>query len=400
MNMRYKLWTACMLLMLFILSGCSQESGVKSDTVVSKIQESTAPAKDPAAELEQTPEPTSAATLEPSATSAPKPVVTVSPTAEPEKVTLAFAGDILLADDAMPMKTYRQRGKGISGIFSDELIKEMREADIMMLNNEFAFSKRGKAAADKSYTFRAKPEDVSIFNDMGVDIVSLANNHALDFGTDALLDTFDTLKEAGIDYGGAGADYERASEIIYKKVGDKTISYVMAAKTIFAADWVATKSRPGMISCWDEALMKERIKTAGDNSDYTVVFVHWGVEQSESPEQYQRDWARMYVDAGADIVLGCHSHVIQGIEYYKGKPVVYSLGNFWFSSYKRESMMIKVEIDAQGNAETWLVPCMTGNFKTEILEKPSDRKQYFNKVRKLSKSTRIGEDGKLSPLKE
>lgn len=349
-----------------------------------------------------TDEPTIFETVEPESTAKIRETLapTIEPTIEPkptvyyEDISLSFAGDILLADDQRPMLTYNSRNKGISGIFSNDVIKQMNEADIFMLNNEFAFSTRGLKTPNKSYTFRSDPKNVSIFQEMGVDIVSLANNHALDFGVDALLDTFDTLDEAGINYVGAGVNLERAKQVIYKAVGGRTIAYIGAAKTIFADSWVATDSRTGMFSCWYADLLKETIETAKKQSDYVVVYLHWGVEQSNYPEEYQKEWAREYIDAGADLVLGCHSHVVQGFEYYKGKPIIYSLGNFWFSSYKRESMMINVKILSDGTIETYVVPCMTGDCYTYVLE-GEEAQNYYKKLEEFSFGVTINEKGQL-----
>lgn len=324
----------------------------------------------------------------------PNPTNTPMPTSVYEEAILGFAGDILLADDASPMNAYYSRGKGLSGIFSEDLIQEMLNADIFMLNNEFAFSKRGKKTPDKSYTFRADPEKVQIFQDMGVDIVSVANNHSLDFGVEALLDTFDTLDKAKIDYVGGGVNLDRAKQVVYKKAGERVIGYIGVAKTIFADSWIATKERAGILASWNEKIVKESIQEAKENSDYVVVYVHWGVEKSSYPEEYQRELAQTYIDSGADIVLGCHPHVIQGIEFYKGKPIIYSLGNYWFSSYKRESMFIKVKLKENGETETYVVPCMTGDFYTYSLqEKEADN--YYKKLEELSFDVIIDKNGLL-----
>lgn len=328
------------------------------------------------------------------------PANTSSPTNTPipipayEEVILSFAGDILLADDASPINAYYSRKKGLSGIFSEDLIQEMRKADVFMLNNEFAFSKRGTKTPDKSYTFRANPDKVQIFQDMGVDIVSVANNHSLDFGVDALLDTFDTLDNADIDYVGGGVNLDRARQVIYKKAGGRVIGYIGVAKTIFADSWIATSERTGILASWNEKIVKESIQEAKENSDYVVVYVHWGVEKSSYPEEYQRDLAKTYIDSGADIVLGCHPHVIQGVEFYKGKPIIYSLGNYWFSSYKRESMFVKVKLKEDGEVQTYVLPCMTGDFYTYMLrEKEADK--YYKKLEQLSFDVIIDKNGLL-----
>lgn len=172
------------------------------------------------------------------------------------------------------------------------MVKEMNDADIFMLNNEFAYSTRGTEIIEKSYTFRAHPKRVEILKEMGVDIVSLANNHALDFGEEALLDTFTTLEEAGIEYVGAGINLDRAKAPVYYTIGDTTIGYVAASHVIYAMDWYATDKRPGMIGTYDPTLFLASIKEAKENSDFVVVYVHWGKERTHDPVSYQKNLAK------------------------------------------------------------------------------------------------------------
>lgn len=339
----------------------------------------------PTAVPEETVEVTEAPTTAPVA-----PTPTEAPTGP---IVLGFAGDVNLDEDSYPVKKYTSEGKGILGVLSKDLVEEMNNADIMMLNNEFAYSTRGVEETDKSYTFRANPSRVGILGEMGVDIVSLANNHALDFGQDALIDTFSTLDTAGIDYVGAGENLARAKSPIYKKVGNKTIAFVAASRVVFAMDWYATDTTPGMIGTYDPAMILESVKEAKENSDFVVIFVHWGVERKQYPEKYQRTLAQNYIDAGADAVIGCHPHVMQGIEFYKGKPIAYSLGNFWFNKSAKESGMVKLYLDPDGTMRVQLLPVMNKNMKTYLLTEDSDRKRYFNFIKKLSYDVVIDENG-------
>jgi len=312
-------------------------------------------------------------------------------------LVLAFAGDVNLDDNSTPVKKYDSEKKDISKCLSEDLLKEMRDADIMMLNNEFAFSTRGEKTPNKSYTFRANPARVEILKEMGVDIVSLANNHALDYGRDALLDTFSTLDEAGIDYVGAGKDLERAKAPIYYTINGKRIAYVAASRVIFAGSWYATEDRPGMVGTYDPALICEVIRQAKAESDYVIVYVHWGVERTNYPEKYQRSLAQAYIDAGADAVIGCHPHVMQGFEFYKGKLIAYSLSNFWFSRATVESALLKLQIDSDGSIRPQLIPVMAKNNYTYLITDNKERDKYFNFIKKISFDIEIDDEGILSP---
>jgi poly-gamma-glutamate synthesis protein (capsule biosynthesis protein) len=308
-------------------------------------------------------------------------------------IVLAFAGDINLDESSKPVAKYDSQNKGILGGISSDLVKEMNDADIMMLNNEFPYSTRGKKTPDKSYTFRADPKRVGILGEMGVDIVSLANNHALDYGPDALEDTFTTLDEAGIDYIGAGMNMDRAKAPIYYTINDMKIAYLAASRVVFAMDWYATDTRLGMIGTYDPTLFLESIKEAEANSDYVVVYLHWGKERENYPQQYQRTLAKQYIDAGADAVIGCHPHVLQGFEFYKGKPIAYSLGNYWFNNTAREAGLMKVYLDPDGSVRVQLLPTMGENTFTDVIKDGEKRKSYFKFMEKISYDVSFDKDG-------
>jgi len=308
-------------------------------------------------------------------------------------IVLAFAGDVNLADNAKTIARYDRENKGILGGISQELVDEMNNADIFMLNNEFAFSTRGTRIEEKSYTFRAHPKRVEILKEMGTDIVSLANNHALDYGVDALLDTFTTLEEAGIDYVGAGRNMERAKAPIYYTIGDTTIAFVAASRVIYAMDWYATDDRPGMIGTYDPELFVTSIKEAKENSDFVVAYVHWGVERIHEPVKYQKELAKIYIDAGADAVIGCHPHVMQGIEFYKGKPIAYSLGNYWFNASKGESGLLKIYLNPDGTADIQLLPVMNDNAYTYLIRGEKEKEAYYKFMTDISFDVEFDKDG-------
>lgn len=149
--------------------------------------------------------------------------------AEPDKVTITFAGDILF-DENYAIMTRVVDNDDISNGISADLIEEMKSADIMMLNNEFPYSDGGKALENKKFTFRAKPYRVSYLNDLGVDIVSLANNHAYDYGESAFLDTMSVLESAGIAYVGAGRNLREARRPVYYIINNMKIAIVSATQ--------------------------------------------------------------------------------------------------------------------------------------------------------------------------
>ena len=306
-----------------------------------------------------------------------------------KELLLAFGGDVLLSDG---LNAVYDKG-GIASVYDSRVLEKLLAADILMINQEFPFSTRGTAMEDKQYTFRADPRYVQILKDMGVDIVTLANNHTLDFGSDALLDTLSTLEEAGLPYVGAGENLERAARMISIEKGGRKIGFLGASRVIPVTGWYAGKDRPGLFATYDPAQMLEQIAQAKETCDYVVAYVHWGVEYADTPEEYQRQMAQKYIDAGADLVVGSHPHVLQGIEFYKGKPILYSLGNFLFGQWAGETVMAEITIRADGAVGLKLVPLTMKNNQTFLIEEP---KRLFEELQRISFGVSIREDGVVS----
>lgn len=264
-----------------------------------------------------------------------------SDAADFNQATILIGGDILLSQYVL--NAYDQAG-GIDGVLDEHYRSAIERADLFLANQEFPFSNRGTAAPDKEFTFRLPPERVSIFQEMGLDIVSLANNHALDYGREALTDTIETLDGAGISHLGAGENLDEAKAPVIRDINGIRIGFIGATRVIPAADWAATNLGSGMLATYDPAVLLEEIRSLRQHCDYLIVYVHWGIERAEKPQEYQRELGQLYLDAGADLVVGSHPHVLQGIEYYHDKPVVYSLGNFIFGSSIPKTTLLQVDI--------------------------------------------------------
>ena len=279
---------------------------------------------------------------------------------EPEDpvVHLLFSGDVYFSSHVL---TAYDNAGGIHGVLDEAYRDEISRADIYMANQEFPFSDRGTPAPDKQFTFRVPPERVSMMHELGIDIVTIANNHTLDYGTDALVDTCTTLENAGIPYVGAGANMDRAKQLETIEVRGRTIGFLAASRVYPDTSWVANSKKPGMVSGYDPSILLKEIEAAGEYCDYLVVYMHWGIERDEKPQEYQRTLGRQLIDAGADLVIGSHPHVLQGIEYYQGKPIVYSLGNFIFGSSIPKTALLRADVDLEQNqVKLSLVPGTSG----------------------------------------
>lgn len=336
----------------------------------------------------------------PSPTPATTPAPTPSPTPTPE-VTLAFTGDVNFADDWYNMLHYAKTG-GVEDCFDPLLLEEMRGADILLSNNEFAFSDRGSPMPGKQFTFCSRPENAAIWQQLGVDIVSLANNHCFDYGADAFADTLTTLSDAGIAYVGAGADLEEAMTPRYFTVDGLTIGFVActrAEKYILTPE--AGEDSPGVLRCYDPELAVQVIEEADSRCDYLVVYVHWGTEYSTKLEQAQTDLATLFAEAGADLIVGSHPHILQGAGWRGDVPVLYSLGNFWFNMETMDSALLTVTLTGPGaeNATARLIPCVQTGGRTSILTDEGEKTRILDHLNAVSESGWFDENGVLHPQK-
>ena len=312
-----------------------------------------------------------------------------------EYVTLLFAGDILFDPNYSVMAKVLQNGGDIGNGIAPDLIGEMQSADIMMLNNEFAYSDRGAPTPEKQFTFRARPDSVAYLTDMGVDIVSLANNHAYDYGEQALLDSLQILQAEGIPYVGAGVNEQEASAPVYFIINDMKIAFISATQIerLDNPDTKgATETSPGVFRCFNGEKLMQTVAQAKEESDFVVVYIHWGTENQEETDWLQNKQAPELVEAGADLIIGDHPHILQRIEIIDGVPVIYSLGNFWFNSKPLDTGMVKVTISEEGLQSFQFIPCQQVNCRTSMLE-GEEKSRVLGEMRRMSGNVQIDEDG-------
>ncbi|MDE6434437.1 MAG: CapA family protein [Lachnospiraceae bacterium] len=315
-------------------------------------------------------------------------------------ISLSFAGDISATDDYGPGQNYTR--EGIDGAFSKDVQQMMKSADIFMLNNEFCYSNRG-TPVPKGYNFRAAPSRVERLEEMGVDIVSIANNHAYDYGEEAFVDTMDTLNDAGIPYVGGGMDLEDAkNHIVYFIANGMKIGYIAATQVerdepVFTKE--ATQSSPGVVRCYEPDVVVEMIRQAKENCDFVVVYPHWGTELVTTVQEDQQALAYAFIDAGADVIVGGHPHCLQGAEYYKGVPIFYSLSNFSFSSKTVNSTILNLRVTIDGIANAQYIPCMETGGRTHRCEnQDNDYVRIIKLLNDVSVNVYIDEEGTVSEI--
>src|SRR5260221_1585698 len=255
----------------------------------------------------------------PQPTSAPHPTAT----AATRPVSIVITGDVMLA------RTVNDQMVASHDQFPfNNTASLLKSFDVTVGNLECVVSTLGSAIPGKQFTFEANPIGFQRLADAGYDIVSVANNHSGDFGKDAFVDMITNLPVNGITPLGGGISHAQAHLPVVRHVHATTLGF-LAYCEIGPEDFAATESVPGHAWLTIDALSAD-IAYARPLCDFLIVFTHWGVEYEVVETGHQQDLAHAAVDAGADLVVGCHPHVIQPSETYKGKLIVYSLGNFVF----------------------------------------------------------------------
>lgn len=318
-----------------------------------------------------------------------------------EYASLSFAGDISFSHHYTPAQNYTNLG--INGAFSEGLQQTMKEADIFMLNNEFCYTNSNTPISGKTYTFRAAPELVSRLDEMGVDIVSIANNHTYDYGEQGIIDTMNTLRDAGVPYVGAGVNLEDAkNNIVYFVINGMKIAYIAATQVerdLPILTQPATETSAGVIRCFEPELVCEMIEVAEANSDFVIVYPHWGTELVKEIQADQQALAYAFIDAGADAIVGGHPHCLQGIEYYNGVPIFYSMSNFSFSSKVKNSCVLNLQVTMDGIESARYLPCRESNGMTYQCDKgATDYTEIIGILNRYSVNASIDEDGYVTEV--
>lgn len=267
----------------------------------------------------------SATSSEPVARRPPPAAPGSMPEPEPLRVArVALVGDVLLDDG--PGRLIRQ-GRDPFSPFAAWLDR----ADLRVGNLECVVARGGRADPAKPFSFRAHPRVLPVLA-RHVDAVGLANNHSGDYGPQAFSEMLDRLRRQGVVYFGGGRNLEQAHEpliVVRKGVRIALLGYNEFMPRRFEAD----VGRPGIAWSEDEQVWLD-IRRARSQADVVIPVMHWGQEHEPMANERQRELARWMIDAGADAVVGGHPHVTQDVEIYRGRPIVYSLGNFLFDGFK------------------------------------------------------------------
>ncbi len=234
-------------------------------------------------------------------------------------------------------------------------------ADVTVGNLESAIGDQG-TPVNKGYTFRAPPETAQTLSMAGFDLLSLANNHALDYGPQALQQGMDLLHQQGIATVGAGLDEATAHQPHIRQVNGLTLAFLayvhvpVEVRGFDTKTWTATATRPG-IAWADPVQIQADVSAACQRADLVIVLLHSGYESVSKPSSPQITAAHAAIDAGASLVIGHHAHVLQGIEFYRDGVIAYGLGNFAFEDAgPPESTVLNIWLDSDGVRQLEFMP--------------------------------------------
>jgi poly-gamma-glutamate capsule biosynthesis protein CapA/YwtB (metallophosphatase superfamily) len=271
---------------------------------------------------------------------------------ENELVELVAVGDIMLS------RTVEERMEVFGKEYPFQVVTDLlRGADLAIGNLESPFSVEGDPI-EKRFTFRAHPRYADAVVWAGFDVLSLANNHLLDFGEQSLVETIEALRSRGIDYVGAGLSYEEAHRPLVREVKGQRIAFLAYA----ASRWKGSPEVPTeeQIAFADPAIIRQDVARAREQADLVVVIMHLGTEYQQYPDEEQLAVSRAATEAGASLVIGHHPHVVQGTEEYGGGFIVYSLGNFVFdmdvAEGVREGAILRVFLGGRGVEAAEMIP--------------------------------------------
>jgi poly-gamma-glutamate capsule biosynthesis protein CapA/YwtB (metallophosphatase superfamily) len=294
-------------------------------------------------------------------------------------VTLMAVGDVMLSRD-VDTKIQKYQDYTYPFLKTADLLKS---ADITFGNLESPITP-GRKINTNEMVFRADPEVVEGLNLAGFDVLTLANNHSLNFGKEGLNDTFGYLKDTGIEYIGAGESVSEAYLPTIREAGYITFAFLGYSYAGKALDSYESLEYNPTVAFMDTEKMIVDVEQATNLADYVIVSMHDGYEYQFTPNQHQKDFAHAAIDAGAALVVGHHPHVVQTMEEYNNGFILYSLGNFVFdqmwSQETREGIIAEIAFSKRGIEGFEFFPIIIEDYSQPRLANAEEGKIMLNRL--------------------
>lgn len=312
------------------------------------------------------------------------------------KIKISLVGDILF--DGHIRNHIKEHGYD----YPWDYVREYFDNDDISIGNlETSVTRGGTPWPNKQFNFRSDPENIEAMKGAGIDLVSLANNHTLDYGYDGLEDTINHLNRGDIKLVGAGGDIEEATKAIIIEKDKTKIGILGYSRVAPDVGWWPNADKAGVASAYDKHIdeVLENIKETKKEVDLLIMVIHWGKELHEVPREDEVIVAKKMIDMGVDVIAGHHPHVLQGIEIYKGKPIFYSLGNFIFGSRSElssDTMIAQLNLNHKDIESIDIIPFHIKNNRPENIneEKKREKLEYLRKI-SSEFGTEIDKDGKI-----
>ena len=280
-------------------------------------------------------------------------VVDISPSGSGYLLAATPTPRVLVAGDVHgegPVRQLLDRGENplseMAGFFADATAGGA--AGAVAVNLETPVSEGG-TPQQKEFVFRAPPSLPVALHAAGVSVVTLANNHTLDYGAAALADTIRYVREAGLKPVGAGMNAAEAYAPAFVDAGSRRFAFVGLSRVV-PPGWAAGPNRPGVASAFDEAASVNAVRAAAAQADSVIVLIHWGTEMSPCPDDALRRLSARLRSAGASLIAAAHPHVLQGLTPDASTLTAYSLGNFvWYHDEPPTSTTGVLDVDLPGD---------------------------------------------------
>jgi poly-gamma-glutamate synthesis protein (capsule biosynthesis protein) len=274
-------------------------------------------------------------------------------TASSPGITLSFAGDVNFENRTA--RLLKNPATAFGPIYS-----VLGQADFTALNLETSVTSRG-TPQPKTYHFRTSPAAFTALRDAGVDLVTMANNHVLDYGLTGLADTLAAARASGLPYVGIGTDAAAAWAPYVTTIKGTNVAFIGVSQVAeLASSWVATDSRAGEANAINLRRTLAAVRAARRLASVVVVFMHWGTEGQSCPDSNQLTLAPKLAAAGATIIVGAHAHMLQGSGWLHHTFVAYGMGNFlwWEHSYSTATGVLELTLHTHGPVTARFVPAI------------------------------------------
>ena len=312
--------------------------------------------------------------------------VRASGSAAAGSVTLAFAGDVHFAGRTARLLSDPATAFG-------PVAAVLKSADFTAVNFETAVTSRG-TPQPKTYHFRTVPTAFTALRDAGVDLVTMANNHVLDYGPVGLADTLAAARAARFPYVGIGTVAAAAWAPYVTTIKGMKIAVIGVSQVAeLASSWVATDSRPGEANAIDLARTLAAVRAARRLAPTVIVFMHWGTEGQACPDPNQLSLARKLAAAGASIIIGAHAHMLQGSGWLGHTFVAYGMGNFlwWETSYSTATGVLELTIHPHAPLSARFIPAVVSSTGQPVVERGATASQAIAHYDSLRACTELAQ---------